>query len=201
MKIGVLVSGAGTNLAALLAAQQTGRLAPAEIVLVLSNCPGVPALDRAQAAGVPAALVDHRNYPDRTAFESALLERLRVAGVEAVVLAGFLRVLSDHFISAFPNRIINTHPALSPAFPGMHAPAQALAYGVKVTGCTIHLVDNGVDTGPILFQASVPIEPDDTPQQLQARIQVEEHRLLPEAVRLLASGKLTVEGRKVHVVV
>src|SRR5690606_15732023 len=118
---------------------------PATVALVLSNRPGVTALDRAAAAGVPTVVVDHRDFPDRRGFEEAMLARLREANIEGIVLAGFMRVLTEHFVSAFPHRILNTHPALCPAFPGINAPAQALAYGVRVTGCTVHLVDNGVD--------------------------------------------------------
>ncbi|HEU5055279.1 MAG TPA: phosphoribosylglycinamide formyltransferase, partial [Kofleriaceae bacterium] len=140
MRFAVLVSGQGTNLQALLDAAARGELAPAEIALVLSNKPGAPALARAAAAGVATAVVDHRAYPDRRAFEEAMLALLRRAEIAAIVLAGFMRILTEHFVSAFPQRILNTHPALCPAFPGVDAPQQAVDYGVKVTGCTVHLV-------------------------------------------------------------
>jgi phosphoribosylglycinamide formyltransferase-1 len=199
MRIAVLVSGQGTNLMSLLATAARGDLAPAEIALVLSNKPDAPALARAAAAGVATAVVDHRAHADRRSFEEAMLVVLRRAEIEAVVLAGFMRILTEHFVSAFPLRILNTHPALCPAFPGVNAPQQALDYGVKVTGCTVHLVDAGVDTGPIIAQAAVPVQHGDDAASLQARIQREEHRLLPEATRLLAAGRLAVEGRRVRI--
>ena len=199
MKIGVLVSGSGTNLQALLDRQADGSLAPAEIAVVISNRPGARALERARAAGVEALVVDHRELDGREAFEEAMLQALAARGVEAIVCAGFMRVLTRRFVDAFPDRIINTHPALCPAFPGIRAPAQAIEHGVKVTGCTIHLVDTGVDTGPIIFQAPVEIDPDDTPETLHARIRALEHQLLPRAVQLLAAGRLRVEGRRVRI--
>jgi phosphoribosylglycinamide formyltransferase-1 len=200
MKLGVLVSGAGTNLGALLAAMRAGDLAPAEIAAVVSNRPGAGALERAADAGVPAEVVDHRAFLTRADFEEALLASLEARGVEGVILAGFMRVLTSRFIDAFPGRIINTHPALCPAFPGVDAPRQAIEHGVKVSGCTVHLVDAGVDTGPIILQAAVLVEPDDTAETLHRRIQREEHRLLPEAARLLAAGRLRLEGRRVRIV-
>jgi phosphoribosylglycinamide formyltransferase-1 len=199
MRFAVLVSGQGTNLQALLDAAGRGELAPAEVALVLSNKPDVPALARAAAAGVATAVVDHRGYPDRRGFEDAMLAELGAAGIEAIVLAGFMRILTEHFVAAFPQRILNTHPALCPAFPGVNAPQQALDYGVKVTGCTVHLVDTGVDTGPIVAQAAVPVLDDDDASSLHDRIRVHEHRLLPEATRLLAAGRLAVEGRRVRI--
>ncbi len=197
MRVAVLVSGTGTNLQALLDAAARGALAPATIAVVVSNRPGVVALDRARAAGVPAVAIDHRGFATREAFEDALLGELATHGVEAVVLAGFMRVLTARFVGAFAGRIINTHPALSPAFPGAHAAAQALAHGVKVTGMTVHFVDVGVDTGPIIAQRAVPVLATDDVATLQRRIQREEHRLLPRAVQALAAGRLTCEGRRV----
>ena len=199
MRFAVLVSGSGSNLQALIDADNSGRLAPAEIALVISNRPGVYALDRAKAAGVPALVIDHREHSDRASFERALIAALDAHGVEAVVLAGFMRVLTEEFVSRYPLRILNTHPALCPAFPGIAAANQALEHGVKITGCTVHFVDLGVDTGPIVFQAAVPIEDDDTAEALQARIQAHEHVLLPRAVHALAAGKLSVAGRRVTV--
>ena len=195
MKLGVLVSGRGTNLQALLDAD----LAPAEIAVVISNRPGAPALDRARAAGVPAVVVDHKGFAGRDAFEAALVAELAAHHVEAVVLAGFMRILGARFIEAFPGRIVNTHPALLPAFPGVDAPAQAIAHGVKLSGVTVHLVDAGVDTGPIIAQRAVPVLPGDTAETLHARIQVEEHRLLPRVVQALAAGRITCEGRHVAI--
>jgi phosphoribosylglycinamide formyltransferase 1 len=197
MKIGVLVSGNGTNLQALLDAQARGALAPAEIAVVVSNKPGVAALARAAAAGVPAEVVPHAGI-ERGAFEAQLLQVLAARGVEAVVLAGFMRILTAHFLDRFPMRVINTHPSLLPAFPGTDAPAQALAYGVKLAGVSVHFVDHGVDTGPIIAQAAVAVDDDDTPHTLHARIQREEHRLLPIVVQRLAAGQLSCQGRHVR---
>jgi phosphoribosylglycinamide formyltransferase-1 len=199
MRVAVLVSGAGSNLQALIDAEAAGRLAPGRLVLVISSRPDAGALARAERARLPIAVVSPRDHTDRAGFEAALLARLRTADVEAIVLAGFMRVLSPDFVAAFPARILNTHPALCPAFPGLDAPRQALAHGVKLTGCTVHLVDAGVDTGPIVFQAAVPVLPGDDPASLHRRIQLEEHRLLPEAVRALAAGRLRLDGRTVEV--
>ncbi len=197
MKLGVLVSGAGTNLQALLDAEARGALAPGEIAAVVSNNPGAAALARARAAGRPAAVVDHRSFSDRGAFEDAMLAVLDAHGIEAVVLAGFMRVLTARFVDRFPLRIVNTHPSLLPAFPGQNAVAQALAHGVKVTGVTIHFVDASLDAGPIIAQAMVPVLAGDDAAALHARIQSEEHRLLPEVVQRLAAGRLACEGRVV----
>lgn len=194
MKVGVLVSGQGTNLQALLDAHARGELAPATIAVVLSNKPDAPALARAIAAGVPAAVVDHRGL-ERTAFEDHVLAELARHEVEAVVLAGFMRVLTAHFVDRFPLRIINTHPSLLPAFPGVDAPAQAIAHGVKLSGLTVHFVDASLDGGPIIEQVAVPVEPRDDAASLHRRIQREEHRLLPEVVRRLAAGELACAGR------
>jgi len=199
VRLGVLVSGRGTNLAALLAAQTAGGLAPAEVVVVVSNRPGVAALEVAASARVPAVVVDHKAFPDRERFERALLAVLAEHRVEAVVLAGFMRVLTPTFLDSFPGRVINTHPALLPAFPGTDAPAQALAHGVKLTGVTVHFVDAGVDTGPIIAQRAVAVLAGDDAASLHHRIQVEEHRLLPAVARALAQGRLVCEGRRVTI--
>ena len=195
MRIGVLVSGSGTNLQALLDAEARGELAPGEIAVVISNRPGVKALERAAAAGKRGVVVDHKRFNDRASFEDALLGELQ--GVEIVVLAGFMRVLTHHFVERFPLRIVNTHPSLLPAFPGVDAPAQALAYGVKVAGVTVHFVDTSLDGGPIIAQRAVAVEPGDDAASLHKRIQVEEHRLLPQVVQRLAAGRLSCEGRHV----
>ena len=196
MKLGVLVSGNGTNLQALLDAEARGMLSPGKIALVISNKPDVPALYRADNAGVPTKVVEHRGL-ERVAFEDELLAVLDSHRVEAVILAGFMRVLTAHFCDRFPLRMINTHPSLLPAFPGKDAIGQALAHGVKVTGATIHFVDPSLDGGPIIAQAPVRIDPDDDAATLQARIQIEEHRLLPGIVRSLAAGELSCQGRLV----
>lgn len=195
MKLGVLVSGSGTNLQALIDAQGIGELAPGEIALVISNRPGVKALERAAVAGVKAIVVDHKAFPSREAFEDAMLAELDAAGVEAVVLAGFMRVLTARFVERFPLRLINTHPSLLPAFPGVDAAAQAVAHGVKVSGVTVHFVDAGLDSGPIIAQVPVPVWPTDDGAALQKRIQAEEHKLLPKVVRSLAMGWVSCKGR------
>jgi phosphoribosylglycinamide formyltransferase-1 len=197
MKVGVLVSGTGTNLQALLDAQARGELAPAEIAVVVSNKPGVPALARAAAAAVPAEVVEHRGLP-RAEFEARLAAALARHGVEAIVLAGFMRILTSGFVDRFPLRIINTHPSLLPAFPGLDAPAQALAHGAKLAGVTVHFVDASLDGGPIIAQAAVPVLDGDDAGALHARIQREEHRLLPIIVRCLAAGQLSCQGRLVR---
>ena len=197
MRVAVLVSGSGTNLQALLDAEARGELAPAEIAVVVSNKPGAKALDRACAASKPAIVVDHKAFATRGEFEDALLHVLDEHRVEAVVLAGFMRVLTAHFVERFPLRIVNTHPSLLPAFPGVDAAAQALAYGVKLAGVTVHFVDTSLDGGPIIAQACVPVLPGDDAHALQARIQREEHQLLPRVVQRLAAGRYTCEGRVV----
>ncbi len=199
MKFAVLASGSGTNLQALLDAEQRGALAPAEIACVICNRPDAGALERASAAGKPAILVDHKLYSDRDSFERAMLEQTDAHGVEAVVLAGFMRILTDTFVSRFSGRIVNTHPSLLPSFPGAHGARNAIEHGVKISGCTIHIVDNSLDAGPIIAQAAVPILDSDAPGTLQRRIQAEEHRLLPEVVQMLADGRLHIEGRRVRI--
>ncbi len=198
-RLGVLVSGRGTNLQALLDAHAAGALAAAPAVVV-SNVPRAAALERARAAGVPAVTVDHRAFPRRAAFDAAVAEVLADHGVEIVALAGFLRVLGAAFVEAFRDAIVNVHPSLLPCFPGLRAQEQALRAGVKVTGVTVHLVDEGLDTGPILLQQSVPVEPGDTVETLSARLRPVEHALLVRAVDALARGAVTVRetrGRRV----
>ncbi len=197
MRFAVLVSGTGTNLQALLDAEARGELAPAELAVVVSNRPGVKALERARAASKPAVVVDHKQFADRKAFEDQLLAVLAEHRVEAVVLAGFMRVLTAHFVERFPQRLVNTHPSLLPAFPGVDAAAQAIAHGVKLAGVTVHFVDTSLDGGPIIAQVAVPVLAGDDAHALQARIQREEHRLLPQVVQRLAAGKYTCEGRHV----
>ena len=170
--------------------------APAAIATVVSNRADAPALERAVRAGVPAEVVDHRGLP-REAFEDRLLAVLGARGVDAVVLAGFMRVLTAHFVDRFPLRIVNTHPSLLPAFPGVDAVARAIAHGVKLTGVTVHFVDASLDGGPIIAQRAVPILDDDDAPALHRRIQTEEHALLPEVVRRLALGDLSCKGRVV----
>lgn len=191
LSLGVLVSGTGTNLQAVLDAVADERL-NATIKVVISNKPGVLALERAAKAGVPARCISHKDYPNREAFDRALLAALREASVDWVVLAGFMRLLTPVMLEAFGNRIVNIHPALLPAFPGVDAQQQALDYGVKVTGCTVHLVDEGTDTGPILLQRAVPVLDTDDVDALKRRVLVEEHALLVEALQAIADGRLEV---------
>ena len=198
MRIGILASGSGTNLQALIDAWTNGSLAPAEIVVVGANVVGCLALDRAQKAGIETFTLSHKSFASREDFDRALVAELRGRDVELVVLAGFMRVLTEAFLDAFPLRVINIHPALLPAFPGTHAQKQALDYGVKLAGCTVHFVDKGTDTGPIIAQAAVPVLPGDDEDSLGRRILSEEHRLLPAVVRAVASGRVVVEGRRVH---
>lgn len=197
-RVAVLVSGSGTNLQCLLdAAAAPGY--PASLAVVVSNVPGVRALERAEKAGVPTRVVPHQGYPDRAAYDRALVEAIAPFGCTIACLAGFMRLVGPTFLRAFPGGVLNVHPALLPSFPGLHAHRQALEHGVKVTGCTVHLVDEGTDTGPIVAQAAVPVLDGDTEESLQRRIQEQEHRLFPMALALLAEGRLRVEGRRVHV--
>jgi phosphoribosylglycinamide formyltransferase-1 len=187
MRLGILGSGSGSNMQAILDAIDRGELA-ASIVLVLSDNPQAFILERARRRGIPTALIDCSGFKSRfpEAEQHAVARRLRDAGAEIVCLAGFMRLVGAPLLDQFPDRILNIHPALLPAFPGLEAWKQALAAGVGETGCTVHTVDAGMDTGPVILQARVPVLPDDTPESLHARIQVEEHRLYPEAIRLVA---------------
>ncbi len=198
LRLGVLVSGRGTNLQALLDACADGRL-PARVAVVISDKPGAAALERAARAGVPALFADPAAFPHREAYDLHLADLLRRHGVELVVLAGFLRILAPAFVRAFRGRILNVHPSLLPSFRGLGAQRQALEHGVKVSGCTVHLVDEELDHGPIVLQAAVPVAEDDDQETLAARILREEHRILVEAVGLFARGRLRLEGRRVRV--
>jgi phosphoribosylglycinamide formyltransferase-1 len=199
MNVGVLASGSGTNLQALIAAAARGELGPARLTVVGVNVPGCGALDRAAQAGIATFVLDHKTFASREGFDAALLEALRRHEIELLVLAGFMRLLTPGFLAAFPRGVVNIHPALLPAFPGTHAQRQAYAYGVKFSGCTVHFVDGGTDTGPIIAQAVVPVLDGDDEESLRARILTEEHRLLPAAVRAVAEGRVSVEGRRVRV--
>ncbi|HEU5360144.1 MAG TPA: phosphoribosylglycinamide formyltransferase [Candidatus Deferrimicrobiaceae bacterium] len=198
-KIAVLISGSGSNLQAIIDAAERGEI-PCRVGIVISNKANAYGLVRAKKHGIPTEVVDHKAFPNRESFDAKLVEIIRESGAELVCLAGFMRVLTPVFVQAFPNRILNIHPALLPSFPGTHGPGQALAYGVRFSGCTVHFLDEGVDTGPIVVQAVVPVYDDDTEETLAARILVQEHRIYPMAIRLYFSGKLSIEGRKVKVV-
>ncbi|MBE2252269.1 MAG: phosphoribosylglycinamide formyltransferase [Myxococcus sp.] len=196
MRVGVLASGSGSNFQALVEALHREG-SPATVCCLVCNVPGAKVLERAVKAGVEAVVLDHKTFASREAYDAQLAALLRARGVELVCLAGYMRLVSPALLQAFPGRVVNVHPALLPAFPGLHAPRQALAYGVALAGCTVHFVDEGTDTGPIIAQAAVPVLPDDDEARLTARIQQEEHRLFPAVVRALAMGEVTLEGRRV----
>src|SRR3977135_3270562 len=195
-RIGVLLSGRGSNFEALADSIAAGRIPGAEIVLVISNREDAPGLERATARGMPSQVIPSKGL-QREAYDKLVVAELKRAGVELVCLAGFMRLLSPYFVASFPQRILNIHPSLLPSFPGLESQKQALEYGVKVTGCTVHLVDENLDAGPILAQAIVPVRDDDTDESLSARILSEEHRIYTEAVRLILSGRYRIEGRRV----
>ena len=197
-KIGVVVSGRGSNLQSIIDHIAEGKL-NVEIAVVVSDHKEAFALERAAKAGIPTAVVERKGCKDKAEFEDKIDAALRDKGAEVVVLAGFMRILTGHFISRWENKIINIHPALLPSFKGVDAQGQAVDYGVKIAGCTVHFVDEGTDTGPIILQKAVPVFDDDTEETLAARILVEEHKALPEAIQLWAEGKLTIKGRKVYV--
>jgi len=197
LKLGVLISGRGSNLQALLAACAAADY-PAEIVLVVSNRPDAGGLAHAAAAGVATRVIEHAGYGDRESFDRAVDAALRDAGVELVCLAGFMRLLSAWFVGQWPERVVNIHPSLLPAFKGIDSHAQALAAGVKVSGCTVHFVSPEMDAGPIIIQAAVPVLPGDDADRLAARVLAAEHRCYPQAVRLIAERRVTVtDGRVV----
>jgi phosphoribosylglycinamide formyltransferase-1 len=198
MRLGVLASGSGSNLQAILDGCAS-RAIPAEVAVVICNVPGAKALQRAEAAGVPALLLDHRQQASREGYDAQLVAALRKHGVDLLCLAGFMRLIGPALLNAFHNKILNIHPSLLPAFPGMHAVRQALAAGVRVSGCTVHVVDQGTDTGPILIQAAVPVLDGDTEETLAARILVQEHRCYPRAISLWAQGRVQIEGRRVRI--
>ena len=195
-RLAVLVSGSGTNLQAIIDRIEAGAI-NARIAVVVSNKADAFAITRAERHGIPVVLHDNSLYTSRRDYDAALVDILRSHNVELVVLAGFMRILTDVMVSAFPNAIINIHPALLPAFPGLHAQQQALDYAVRISGCTVHFVDCGTDTGPIILQAAVPVYGNDSESDLSARIQKEEHRLFPEAVALFCEKRLSVQGRNV----
>ena len=198
-RIAILASGAGTNARALLDASSRGELGDARVVALLADKAGCGALAVADRAGVEALFVDPGPHAGRTAYSDALVAALHERDVDLVCLSGFMRILSPGFIAAFEGRILNIHPALLPAFPGAHAVRDALAWGVKVTGTTVHFADEAVDHGPIVAQESVPVLPGDDEETLHERIKAVEHRLYPEAVRLVVSGHTRVSGRRVEV--
>jgi phosphoribosylglycinamide formyltransferase 1 len=199
LPLGILASGSGTNLQAIIDAIEDGQV-PAEIRVVVCNRPQAKALERAERHRLAVEVVDHKTFPSREAFDERVVEVLSEKNVELVCLAGFDRLLSPVFIRAFPERILNIHPALLPSFPGLHAQRQALEYGVRIAGCSVHIVDEKTDHGPIVIQAAVPVYSDDTIDSLTERILAEEHRIYPEAICLFAENRVRVEGRCVRIV-
>src|SRR5436309_7830341 len=198
LPLGILASGSGTNLQAIIDAIEDGQV-PAEIRVVICNRPEAKALERAERHRLAAEVIDHKAFASREAFDERVVEVLREKEVELVCLAGFDRLLSSVFIRAFPERILNIHPALLPSFPGLHAQRQALDYGVRIAGCSVHIVDEKTDHGPIVIQAAVPVYSDDTVDSLTERILAEEHRIYPEAVCLFAERRIRIEGRRVRI--
>jgi phosphoribosylglycinamide formyltransferase-1 len=198
LRIGVLVSGSGSNLQAIIDRIEAGVL-NAEIRVTISNRSDAYALVRSEKHGIPTTVIRHQDFRTREDFDRRMIEILQSHEVELVVMAGFMRVLTPVFLHAFPLRIMNIHPALLPAFPGTHVQQQAIDYGVKFSGCTVHFADEGVDTGPVIIQAVVPVLPRDTAETLAARILREEHRIYPQAIQFYAEGKIFVSGRKVIV--
>jgi phosphoribosylglycinamide formyltransferase-1 len=195
-RIGILLSGRGSNLEALAESVAAGRIPDAEIAIVLSNREGAPGIERALGRGIAALVIPSKGL-EREAYDRMMVEALRGAEVELVCLAGYMRLLSPYFVAAFPGRILNVHPSLLPAFPGLEAQKQALDHGVKYSGCTVHFVDESLDAGPIVLQAAVPVRDEDTADNLATRILREEHRIYTEAVRIVLEGRYRIEGRRV----
>ncbi|HKV23478.1 MAG TPA: phosphoribosylglycinamide formyltransferase [Candidatus Acidoferrum sp.] len=195
-RIGVLLSGRGSNFEALAESVAVGRVPNAEIAVVISNREGAPGIERARARGIAARVLPSKGL-EREAYDCQVVAVLNEQRVDLVCLAGYMRLLSPYFVSAFPNRILNIHPSLLPSFPGLESQRQALEYGVKFAGCTVHFVDENLDAGPIVLQAVVPVKDEDTEESLSARILQEEHRIYSEAVRLVLEGRYKIEGRRV----
>ncbi len=196
-RIAVLLSGRGSNFEALADAVASGEIPDAELALVISNREGAPGVEKAQRRNIPCRVIPSRGL-EREAYDRLLLAALEPAGVDLICLAGFMRLLSPLFIARYRERILNIHPSLLPAFPGLEAQRQALEYGVRYSGCTVHFVDESLDAGPIVLQAVVPVYDDDTVESLSDRILAEEHRLYPRAVRIVLSGRYRIEGRRVR---
>lgn len=199
VRIGVLASGRGSNLQAILDEIDSGKLA-AEVALVLSDKADAFALERARNKGIPAFYVDPKEFVTKSDYESILINLLEEHRVDLVCLAGYMRLVGKKLLGAYPNRVMNIHPALLPSFPGLHGQRDALDYGVKFSGCTVHFVDQGIDSGPIILQAAVPVLDDDTEETLSARILEQEHKIYPQAIQLFAEGRLILEGRKIRII-
>jgi len=198
LHLGVLVSGSGSNLQAIIDNIESGKL-DAVVRVVVSNAPGVMALDRAKNHNIPAVVIDHNNFGTREEFDRKAIEVLKHYSVDLVIMAGFMKILTPVFLKAFSGKIMNIHPALLPSFPGLHVQQKAFDYGVKFSGCTVHFADEGVDTGPIIIQAVVPVRDNDTAEMLQQRILTEEHRIYSQAIQFYAEGRLEIEGRTVRI--
>jgi phosphoribosylglycinamide formyltransferase-1 len=196
INVGVLISGRGSNLQAIIDASEKGEM-PAKVAVVISNDPEAGGLERAKKHNIPAVVIDNRQFKDRNTYELEIVKTLKSKKVDLVCLAGYMRIVGPVLLEHFFGKMINIHPALLPSFPGLHAQKQALDHGVKVSGVTVHFVDEDCDTGPIILQAAVPVKEDDTEETLSARILEQEHLIYPQAIKLIAQGKLKIEGRKV----
>ncbi len=196
--LGVLASGRGSNFQAIIDSIESGFL-PAKIAVLITDNPKAYALERAKKHNIEALVLTPDNFTDKDSYYTHIAQQLKMRNVELVILAGFMRVVGKPLIDEYPNKIMNIHPALLPSFPGLHGQRQAVDYGVKISGCTVHFVDEGVDTGPIIIQAAVPVYHDDTEETLSERILAQEHRIFPYAIKLFAEGKISVEGRKVKI--
>ena len=195
LKLGILASGSGTNAQAIIDAAKAGRL-DADIRIVISNRPGAKVLERAEKSGIPSLCLDHKTFPDRESFDARMVEALLSAGVDTVALAGYMRLVTPVFLDAFPNRVLNIHPAVLPAFPGTHGARDAWTYGAKFSGCTVHVVDPVMDGGPVIVQATLPIRQEEDDEALLNRIHVFEHRIYVQALEWLAEGRLHLDGRR-----
>ncbi len=200
LRLGVLASGRGSNFQSIIDVINSGRLR-AEIAVLITDNPSALAIERAKKNGIEYLIIRSKEYTSKDDFFIRIAEELKKRGVGLVVLAGFMRIVGKPLIDAFPNMIMNIHPALLPAFPGLHAQRQALEYGVKISGCTVHFVDKGMDTGPVIIQAAVPVLQDDTEEALSERILRLEHSIYPEAIRLFSEGRIEVKGRRVRIII
>jgi phosphoribosylglycinamide formyltransferase-1 len=198
LKLGVLISGNGSNLQSIIDHIEKGSLT-AVIKIVISNNPNAYGITRAKKHGIPFVVLKNGDFKNKEEFDLELIRILESKCVDLVILAGFMRIISPTILKAFPQKIMNIHPALLPSFPGIHGQKQALDYGVKISGCTVHFVDEGVDTGPIIIQSAVQVFDDDTEETLAARILTDEHRIYPQAIQLFAEGKIEIKGRKVRI--
>lgn len=198
IKIGVLASGSGTNLQAILEACEKKEI-DADVCVVISDVPSAKALERANKFGVPTSVHERKSFPSKDAYEQSIVADLKKHNVDLVCLAGYMRIVGKDFLKAFPDRVINIHPALLPSFPGLEAQKQAFDYGVKISGCTVHFVDEETDHGPIIIQEAVPVEENDTVESLRERILNKEHKIYPKAIQMIAQGRLSINGRRVKI--